>query len=80
MAKELNQCQLEENGIITVFKYYRDEFTTSEKKDIVCSNCGKKRSHKHVYGLRDGKKVAICYFCNKKINNVNSLNSKFNKL
>ncbi len=76
----MNKAILEENGIITVVKYYRDEFTLSENKDIVCSNCGNKRNHKHVYGLRDGKKIGICIFCNQKIHHVNSSNPKFNKL
>ncbi|TWP31573.1 hypothetical protein ETU08_00590 [Apibacter muscae] len=74
-----NKENLEENGIITVVKYYRNRFQKSENKEFICSNCGNSHNHQHIYELQDKRIVGICYHCNKKIHNLNSSNPKFNK-
>ena len=81
MAKEflVKSGKLEENGIINVLFYFRDKYEKSDKRLYECSNCSKMFNHKHVYEYMNKDIINICVHCNKKVNNLNTLNPKFKK-
>ena len=81
MAREfvVRKGTLEENGVINVLRYFRDRFEKSDEKNFQCSNCEDLHNHRHIYKYKNGEMINICFLCNKRINNLNTLNEKFKK-